>query len=265
MHKLGRCVRFSINPFLGEDSPGDNAFASNPSGQGLAIFLELAVELTGEIDPVTGFVVNVSEIDKAVRHSVVPIFGQAIRQSYARAQHIDMPAIVQLLRQAWTALDGEFKGPGVSKLALRLNPRREASIHSEDAKMLYFSEKFEFAAMHKLWNADLTAERNFEVFGKCANPTGHGHNYTLEVAVKAATKDHPFSIGQFEQIVDSQLIEMLDHKNLNADVPHFTDTIPTIENLAIFAWDRLKDQFDPMKLHCVTVWETDRTHCSYYG
>ncbi|MHC4360638.1 MAG: 6-pyruvoyl trahydropterin synthase family protein, partial [Planctomycetota bacterium] len=60
-------------------------------------------------------------------------------------------------------------------------------------------------------------------------------------------------------------IALVDHKNLNADVEYFAKAIPTVENIAVFAWDRLVDNLADTKLHCVTVWETDKTCCSYYG
>ena len=131
--------------------------------------------------------------------------------------------------------------------------------------MIYFSEKFEFAAMHKLWNDDFSEERNFKVFGKCANPTGHGHNYVVEVTVKIPTGENSFRIGDFERMVDDELIKLIDHKNLNADVAEFATAIPTVENIATFAWDKLAGKFDSATLHCVTIWETDKTYCSYYG
>ena len=130
--------------------------------------------------------------------------------------------------------------------------------------MVYFSEKFEFAATHKLWNDDFSEQRNFEVFGKCANPTGHGHNYVVEVTIRRPSGED-FCIGDFEGIVDDQLIKNVDHKNLNVDVEQFKTTNPTVENIAAFAWSRLVGKFDQAALHCVTLWETDRTYCSYYG
>jgi 6-pyruvoyltetrahydropterin/6-carboxytetrahydropterin synthase len=79
----------------------------------------------------------------------------------------------------------------------------------------------------------------------------------------AASED--FRIGCFEKTVDNELIELLDHKNLNADVEQFSRTNPTIENIAVFAWNRLVDKFPKATLHRVTVWETDKTYCTYYG
>lgn len=133
-----------------------------------------------------------------------------------------------------------------------------------DSRTLCFSEKFEFAATHKLWNDDFSEQRNFEVFGKCANPAGHGHNYIVEVTLKIPA-GHALAICDFEKVVDEELICLLDHKNINIEVPYFARAIPTVENIAVFAWDRLTGRFSNGRLARVTVWETDKTYCSYSG
>ncbi len=265
MRKTGRQVRFSINPFLPEDSKGANSFASKPSGEGLSLFFELCVEVAGEVDEATGFVVNVVDIDKNVREFVVPIFASEIREEYRRGRHIGFVKTGELLESAWGALADKFGGAALSKLSLKLNPFRKAGLDSKDLKMVYFSEKFEFAAMHKLWNDEFSEERNFAVFGKCANPTGHGHNYVVEVTIKMRAVEGEFCIGDFERIVDDELVKLLDHKNLNADVARFGRINPTVENIATFAWEKLVGKFADAELDCVTVWETDKTYCSYRG
>jgi len=265
MHTLARRVRFSINPFLSQNSIGFNSFSSKPAGEGLSIFLELSVELDGAVEPSTGFVVNVSDIDRQVCESVVPIFAERIRADFHKAKHISLSEVAVLLRSSWSRLADKFGKARLSRLGLKLNPFREVAMDSKDTGLIYFSEKFEFAAMHKLWNDDFSEQRNFELFGKCANPTGHGHNYVVEIAIKRRVGDNAFSIADFEKIVDDELIKVVDHKNLNVDVPEFNKLNPTVENIATFAWGKLAGKFNPATLHCVTVWETDRTYCSYYG
>jgi 6-pyruvoyltetrahydropterin/6-carboxytetrahydropterin synthase len=265
MHKLLRQVRFSINPFLVEDCQGYNSFASKPPGEGLSIFLELSVEVTGPIDPATGFVVNVSEIDGNVRKFAVPVFAERIKQDFNRAKHIGLSEIAELLRSAWDQLVDKFGTANLSELSLKLNPFRKVALDSKDLDMVYFCEKFEFAATHKLWNDEFSEQHNLEIFGKCANPTGHGHNYIVEVALKMSGSRNDFHIGDFERIVDDEFIKLVDHKNLNADVDQFGKTNPTVENIAGFAWNQLVDKFDKAKLHRVTVWETEKTYCSYEG
>ncbi len=265
MHKLLRQVRFSVNPFLEEDCRGYNSFASRPAGEGLSIFLELSVEVTGPVDPATGFVVNVSEIDGNVRKFAIPIFAQRIKKNYQEAKHIGLPEIYRLLRSAWDQLADKFGTAQLNELSLKLNPFRKVALDSKDLDMVYFCEKFEFAAMNKLWNDEFSEQHNLEVFGKCANPTGHGHNYIVEVMLQMPAIRNDFRIGDFERVVDNELIKLLDHKNLNADLEFFNKTNPTVENITAFVWNQLVSKFDKAKLHRVTVWETDKTYCSYEG
>jgi 6-pyruvoyltetrahydropterin/6-carboxytetrahydropterin synthase len=272
MHKTARHVRFSIDPFLPNDSDGFNSFASKPTGEGLSLFFELLVEVAGDVEPETGFVVNVTDIDKTVRQFAVPLFARRIRKDFRRGKQIGFFQIADLLKTAWSQLADKFgpmkpagQRPRLSKLSLKLNPFRKIEIDSEDSKMFYFSEKFEFAATHKLWNEQFSNERNFEVFGNCANPTGHGHNYIVEVTIKKPMDGNSFCVGDFEKIVNDELIKLIDHKNLNVDVSEFKKTNPTVENIAAFAWNKLADKFNDVQLHGVRVWETDKTYCSYYG
>ncbi len=265
MYELARRVRFSINPFLPEKSTGYNSYTSKPSGEGLSIFFELYVELAGEVDPTTGFVTNVLDIDERVRKYIVPIFSERIRSDFRVGKHIGLLEITELLKSTWGRLADKFGAAKLSELSLALNPFRKVTVDCEDCEMIYFSEKFEFAATHKLWNDSFSDERNFEVFGKCANPAGHGHNYIVEVTVKKRIDTGGFGIGDFERVVDEQFIRLVDHKNLNSDVPYFAEAIPTVENIAAFAWERIVGKFGETALHCVTIWETDKTCCSYYG
>ncbi len=265
MHKLARQVRFSINPFLPEEIEGFNSYASKPTGEGLSIFLELSVEVEGEVEPATGFIVNVTDIDKSVREFVVPVFAERIKQDFRQARYIDFFALTELLKTAWGQLADKFEPARLNKLSLKLNPFRKVALESKDLEMVYFSEKFEFAATHKLWNDDFSEKQNLEVFGKCANPAGHGHNYIVEVTVKMPVCENVFKISSFQKIVDKELIQIVDHKNLNAEVSYFSTTNPTVENIATFVWNTLVGKFGQVALHCVTVWETDKTYSSYCG
>ncbi len=265
MHELARQVRFSINPFLPKQEKGSNSFVSEPAGEGLSLFFELTVEVCGEVEPATGFVVNVTDIDRNVRRFVVPLFVERITQDFRQARHIGFSTLAEILETARSRLAGKFGTAKLSRLSLKLNPFRVVTIDTKDSDMTYFCEKFEFAATHKLWNNDFSEQRNLDVFGKCANPTGHGHNYVAEVEISMPAARDDFHISDFERIVDNELIKLLDHRNLNTDLEHFGKTNPTVENIAVFAWNRLIGKFGKGALHRVTVWETDKTYCSYYG
>ena len=263
MHKLSRVVRFSVNPFLPQTQTGSNSYCSKPGGEGLAVFFALWVELEGEIDPDTGFVVNLVDIDRTVRLKAVPIFEQMIREKFGRAEHIDLKMICDCLAMCGNELRTSFK-TRLSRLSLELNPLRQLTMDMGDPEMMYYSEKFEFAAMHKLWNDNFSDDKNFEVFGKCANPTGHGHNYVVEVTVKVP-RGTQFSFGSYSKVVDENFIELVDHKNLNADVAFFADKNPTVENITAFGWAQLAGKFGQAVLDEVRVWENDRAFCSYRG
>jgi 6-pyruvoyltetrahydropterin/6-carboxytetrahydropterin synthase len=265
MVRLARQVRFSVNPFLEQDCAGSNAYTSKPAGEGLAIYLQLDVELIGPVRPETGFVVNVTEIDEVARRHVVPLFAERIRSHHRQGKHISLSTVIEMLASASERLAGKFGEAQVERLTLKLNPFRKTTMDAREPSVVYFGEKFEFAATHRLWNDSFSREQNFEVFGKCAHPTGHGHNYIVEVTVKIPADTNGFRTGHFQEVVDTELIALVDHKNLNADIAEFQRKIPTVENLATFAWSRLVGRFDPAALHCVTVWESDRTYCTCCG
>ncbi len=275
MHKLSRQIRFAISPFE-TTIKGSNSYCAKPATNGLALYFALWVELKGSVNKDTGFVVNVTDIDKIVRNKTVEIFDEFVRDYLAAAangglnpRHLGrglnggFEQIGQLLSQVWKTIENEFTPAKIDSLAVELMPARKVSIKESGGDMLYFSEKFEFSASHTLWNDKFSDEENERIFGKCANRSGHGHNYIVEVTVKKPAAGEPLKTGDFENIVSSQFIRIVDHKNLNADVEHFKKVNPTVENIAEFAFNSLADKLKPMELDSVTVWENDRTFCCY--
>ena len=134
--------------------------------------------------------------------------------------------------------------------------------------MVVFTQSFEFAAAHRLHVPGLSDEENRRNFGKCANPSGHGHNYVVEVSVtgtpdpaRGALVDPPV----FERTVRERVIDRFDHKHLNTDCPEFAERNPTVENLAQVIWELLADAFEGCQLSCIRVWETPRTYAEYRG
>ena len=99
MHKLTRQVRFSINPFLAYDGAGHNSYASKPCGEGLAMYFALWIELQSELEDATGFVVNVVDIDKAVRKLAVPLVYENVRENYLLQKHVSMSGLYEILRR----------------------------------------------------------------------------------------------------------------------------------------------------------------------
>jgi 6-pyruvoyltetrahydropterin/6-carboxytetrahydropterin synthase len=135
--------------------------------------------------------------------------------------------------------------------------------------MVYLTRLEHFNAAHKLYNPVWSREKNEEVFGKCANENWHGHNYELFVTVKGSP--HPdtgflFDVKKLSNIIKQEVIEKLDHKNLNVDVDFMKGKMCSTENLAIEIWKKLEPQIPaPVKLHCVKLYETPRIYIEYFG
>jgi len=259
---LGREIRFAINPFVEVETKGANSFCARPSGEGLAIYFSMWVELTGKINSETGFVLNLAHIDKIVREYAVEIFDDFIKTNFKNQQHVSLEDLAKLLRKVAARLENKFAPAMPCKIELNLTPCRKLGIKMENKNMLYFAEKFEFAASHTLWNEKFSPEKNDRVFGKCANRTGHGHNYVVEVVVKKKTEQRALEIGRFQKIVDDEFIKMVDHKNLNSDLDYFRKINPTVENIATLACQKLREKLLPLELVNVTVWENERAYCT---
>ena len=263
--ELSRRIRFCINPFLDEIPIGANGYAGKPAGLGLSLYIEMALSLIGPVEEKSGFVINVNEIDHKTRQVALPIFIESVRRYWRSGQHISLLRLVGIIKQCKQALDSEFLEASIDRFNVNLTPFRKITlIGCQESMSVHYSEKFEFAAMHKLWNSQLNSNENYRIFGKCANPNGHGHNYVIEVTVIVNHADHFDSI-HFSEVIDIHFISHVDHKNLNADVPFFSSKNPTMENIAKFAWDCLCERIQGAKLHRVTIWESDRTSCSYDG
>lgn len=129
------------------------------------------------------------------------------------------------------------------------------------------SRRFDFSASHRYYRDDWTAEENERVFGLCARPHGHGHNYTLEVAV---TGEPDPATGMVVNLVDLKgavdgVLAEFDHKHLNLDTPYFADRQPTAENLAAVLWELIAAALDGARLSRLRLYETDDLYVEYRG
>lgn len=134
--------------------------------------------------------------------------------------------------------------------------------------VVYLTRKAEFSASHYYHNPALSAEENRRLFGKCNNPLGHGHNYLLEVTVKGqvdARSGFVLDLKELKEILNREVLEAMDHRFLNKEVPEFQEQIPTTENLAITIWKRLEPRFRKAQLDRVRVYESPDLFVDYYG
>ena len=128
--------------------------------------------------------------------------------------------------------------------------------------------KAHFNAAHRLYRKDWNDEKNKSVFGKCSNPNFHGHNYELEVGISGSIdKETGFLIDmeKLKTIIKEEIEDYLDHKNLNIDIPDFKDINPTMENIAILIWDKLRNRLESNFNISVKLFETPRNYVVYNG
>lgn len=261
MFRLTREVRFAINHRDEEASrPVTNACAGYPSLTGLGHFFILAVTVTGDLSPDSSYLLNIKDIDQAIRRIAIPHIAEIVRH---RPEEFGAPLLqdlYKLLETAWTSATLE-------KLVLSLSPFLNLSIHSSERPMTRLSQKFEFAASHRLHNPALSEEKNRQTYGKCNNPHGHGHNYELQVTLAGTPSATGLlvDVPAFEETVARTIIDRFDHKNLNIEVTEFAALIPSVENIAKVIYGLLKPklQSERTKLASVTVWETPKTWCEY--
>lgn len=134
--------------------------------------------------------------------------------------------------------------------------------------MVYLTRRTTFSASHRLWSNQLSEEENYAMYDKCANPNGHGHNYVLEVTVRGGVDPRTgmvLNLTDMKRITNEQVINWVDHKHLNYDVPWLEGVIPTAEMLAITFWERLEGGFPKGLLYEVTLHETENNSAVYRG
>lgn len=134
--------------------------------------------------------------------------------------------------------------------------------------MVYLTRRDSFSAAHRLWSNELSEAENITLYDKCANPNGHGHNYTLEVTVRGAPDPRTgmvLNLTALKQAMNEQVINWVDHKNLNYDVPWLEGRIPTAEILSIAFWERLVHALPVGLLYEVKLYETEHNIVSYRG
>ena len=128
------------------------------------------------------------------------------------------------------------------------------------------SRKAHFNAAHRLYRKDWDDDKNDHVFGKCNNPNFHGHNY--EVIVKLTGEIDPrtgylFDLGKLKKIIEQHIIQYFDHRNLNLDIPEFKELNPTVENIAVVIWERLRPDIPENLEMNVILYETERNFVQY--
>ncbi len=267
-HILQRTVRFAINP--NNSTLGNNTFAGKPTISGLGRYYEITIAIKGIPDPHTGYLIGIQKIDAIVRDHLLPLI--ADQTATAPNAH---PGT--LMPRFWNTVTQSINHT-LQSINWQLTPYHTIEMstaphHTQPPNAVLIRQRFEFAAAHRLHTPTMGDEENRAYFGKCNNPSGHGHNYQLEPAIRIpvdllTSRDYQIEI---EQAVNSTLLDQLDHKFLNTDCPWFDQTqggvIPSIENIARVCYEQLEptiaDITPGIKLVSMTAWETQKTSSIY--
>jgi 6-pyruvoyltetrahydropterin/6-carboxytetrahydropterin synthase len=135
---------------------------------------------------------------------------------------------------------------------------------------VYITRRERFNAAHKLWRAEWSDEKNEEVFGRCSNKNWHGHNFDLFVTVKGRPSEitgFVIDLKTLSVIIQKEIIDQLDHRNLNLDVPFLKDLMASTENVAIKIWERLEAKIaeEGGELAKIKLVETENNFVEYFG
>lgn len=262
MIELTREVRLSLEEGAekeGRPEGGANTWAGWPAARTLSPYLVVRGTFRGEPDPRTGYLVDIRRIDEALRGAVLGAGRLAGRP------------LLEVVRSIWRSLEDCWRGPAeLCGLAFQATPYLRYAVSRGEVAMVSVTQCFEFAASHRLACAEFSDTKNREIFGKCSNPNGHGHNYGLEVTVRVVPESdaegrEPFSLPRMEAAVKERVLERFDHKHLNADCPEFVAVNPSVENIARVIWGLLEGRIVGGELENVRVWETAKTRADYRG
>jgi 6-pyruvoyltetrahydropterin/6-carboxytetrahydropterin synthase len=261
--------------FLPDLTPEENArlygACANPHGHGHDYVVDITVR--GELDERTGLVVNITHLKPIIQEVIV----EPLDREYLTVQHPvcrgRVPTCENLARLLWDALEEALARAQLPATLHRLRVAESFYLAAEcckgeDEPMVLLTRTYEFSAAHRLHSVHLSDEENQDLFGKCNNPYGHGHNYKIEITVQGEVDPHTglmVDLAQLDRLVKEEVLDRYDHRNLNADAPEFRELNPTSENLVKVIWQRLERHMLGPALYKVAVRETDRNVFAYYG
>jgi 6-pyruvoyltetrahydropterin/6-carboxytetrahydropterin synthase len=264
MMKMTRRVTFSaghrywINSLSEPENRERFGEWAHPFNHGHNYVLEVTVG--GSVDPETGMVINIKRIDDVLKAEIVRPFDQRSLNDeveHFQTRSTSLENVIGYIAQVL----GKKLPPEATLTHLKLEemPTLWAELDLETRRMT-LTRTYEFAASHRLNAPALSHERNLELYGKCNNPAGHGHNYVLEVTVEGSPDPQTgflCDLAALDSAVNEAVVDRYDHRNLDVDIPEFQGRITTSEIVAREIFDRLVGVV-PAKLARVRLFETAR-------
>jgi len=222
------------------------------------------VSMVGELDEY-GMVLNLSDVKHVIKQEVTNYLDFSyLNEAWPEFQET-LPTTENIARQIWQRLAPHLP---LSKIQLFEHPELWAE-YLGNGMEAYLTLSTHFSAAHRLARPDLSFAENSEIYGKCARPNGHGHNYHLEVTVKGeidARTGMIADLGALQKAVDDYVVEPLDHTFLNKDIAYFEKIVPTAENIAVYIGQLLRSPVRELgaQLHKIKLTESPNNSCEIY-
>ncbi|MBE9012139.1 6-carboxytetrahydropterin synthase [Pseudanabaenaceae cyanobacterium LEGE 13415] len=223
------------------------------------------VSMLGDLDEY-GMVLNLSDVKHVIKREVTSQLDFSfLNDAWAEFQQT-LPTTENIARSIWHRLAAHLP---IVKIRLYEHPELWADYLGNNMEA-YLTISTHFSAAHRLARPDLSFEENCEIYGKCARPNGHGHNYHLEVTIKGEIDPRTGMIADlvaFQKAVDDYVVEPFDHTFLNKDIPYFEKVVPTAENIAVHIRDLLEEPIRGIgaQLYKVKLIESPNNSCEVYG
>lgn len=235
---------------------------TSPYGHGHNYVLD--VTITGQLDERTGMVMNMSELKRLVGDVLEEFDHKHLNEDtpYFRTQ---LPTTENIVRVLWRLIAARLPAP--ARLAhLRLYETSELWADYDGSDETSLARTYTFSAAHRLHAPALSDEQNQALYGKCNNPNGHGHNYTLEVSVAGPVDSATGMVIELEALDGAvrSVLDQLDFRHLDREIPAFATRPSTAENIIRYLWDELAPRLEG-GLRRLKLWETPRNSFEYAG
>ncbi|WGV28306.1 6-carboxytetrahydropterin synthase [Halotia branconii] len=224
----------------------------------------LFISIAGELDKY-GMVLNLSDVKQVIKREVT----SQLDFSYLNDVWVEfqqtLPTTENIARVIWQRL-----APHLPLVRVQLFEHPELwADYMGNGMEAYLTVSTHFSAAHRLAHSQLNNEENYEIYGKCARPNGHGHNYHLEVSVKGEIDPRTgmiVDLGALNQAIEDYVLEPFDHTFLNKDIPYFAEVVPTAENIALYISNLLRSPIQELgaTLYKVKLIESPNNSCEIY-
>ncbi len=215
----------------------------------------LFVGIRGSLKP-TGMVMNIKDLKERVKAIVDEKYDHRNLNVEHPAFRTLNPTTENIALVLWKELSGVVNGEGINLHSIELWEGKELKVEYTGGRSMILSREYRFSAGHRLYDPNLSDEENLRLYGKCSNPHGHGHDYTLRVHVEGWPDEKTGFLIDIREMDEKvmEVIEELDHKFLNEEVEFFREHLPTTENILLYICSRLREK---LPLRKIEIMETE--------